>query len=775
MRLPPMSRRPRIEWVAAAAIGLLSLAAARGQQTATPHIGYVYPAGGRQGTAFQVKLGGRFLDGATNAWISGEGVRATVLQHTKPLTQQQFNALREKAKELQEKRQAIQRERRRGEATGTTNLVWTAADEKALAEIRAKLGNFQRRPPNPAIAETVTLQVQVSADADPGERELRLGVGQGLSNPLMFCVGQLPEVRKPEATAQNQAPTPQARRNNAQQQAVAPFQMHITLPAVVNGQILPGGVDRYKFFAREGQKLVLAVKARGLIPYIPDAVPGWFQATLTLSDAKGKELAYNDDFHLRPDPVMYFEVPKDGEYVAEIKDSVFRGREDFVYRVSISESPFVTGIFPLGGPAGSETSVALRGWNLPVATVMSPGSNSPGLYPIGVCKEKAVSNHVPFAVDTLPECLEQEPNDSAETAQKVTLPVIVNGRIGRPGDADVFSFQGRAGEEIVLEVYARRLDSPLDSLLMLSDASGKQVAVNDDHEDKGSGLNTHHADSYIRARLPESGPYFVRLSDAQHQGGADFAYRLRLSEPRPDFELRVTPSSINAHPVLSVPLTVYALRKDGFTNEIALALDGAPAGFNLGGARIPAGEDQVRVTLAAGGGSQKDPVNISLEGRAMIQGRFISRRAVPAEDMMQAFAYRHLVPAQDLKVAVTGRSFGRAGVSLASSTPLKIPAVGTARIQLRTPAPAFLERFELELSDPPEGLSIKEVAATNTGAEILLQANSGKLKPGLKGNLIVNLVPGKNGPQQKANKQPNARRGAVGTLPAIPFEVVAGD
>ncbi len=73
---------------------------------------------------------------------------------------------------------------------------------------------------------------------------------------------------------------------------------------------------------------------------------------------------------------------------------------------------------------------------------------------------------------------------------------IVNGRIDAPDDWDVFSFEGRAGAEIVAEVYARRLNSPLDSVLRLTDASGRQLAMNDDFEDKGAGLTTHQADSY---------------------------------------------------------------------------------------------------------------------------------------------------------------------------------------------------------------------------------------------------------------------------------------
>jgi len=138
-----------------------------------------------------------------------------------------------------------------------------------------------------------------------------------------------------------------------------------------------------------------------------------------------------------------------------------------------------------------------------------------------------ILNTVPFAVDILPECLEKEPNDSSQTAQPVTLPLIVNGRMDHPGDRDVFHFAGRAGERIFAEVQARRLDSPLDSVLKVTDAAGKRLAFNDDHEDKSDGLKTHHADSLIDFSLPADGKYYLYLSDAQHESGPEYAYRLR--------------------------------------------------------------------------------------------------------------------------------------------------------------------------------------------------------------------------------------------------------
>ena len=107
----------------------------------------------------------------------------------------------------------------------------------------------------------------------------------------------------------------------------------------------------------------------------------------------------------------------------------------------------------------------------------------------------------------------------------------------------------------------------------------------------------HHADSRISAKLPADGVYFIHLADTQRAGGAEFAYRLRVSAPQPDFELRVTPSSINGRAGGSVPVTIYAVRKDGFSGDIAVVLKNAPPGLVLLGDAIPVGKDQAKFTL----------------------------------------------------------------------------------------------------------------------------------------------------------------------------------
>jgi hypothetical protein len=759
-------------------ICVLAMATAlRGQQPVTPHVGYVFPAGGRQGATIEVKVGGQYLGSITNAYISGVGVQAVVTNYVRPLTQQQVNQLRQQQKELQDKRAAAQLARNGAPpVAGQTRPTWTAEDMRMIAEIREKLAQFQKRSANPAISEFVTLSVTMAPDAEPGERELRLGGPMTLTEPLVFCVGQLPEFNKAEPPATAPFAAPNRPGNPYVQSATAPVESRVELPCVVNGQILPGGVDRFRFRAHQGQRLVLAATARELMPYLADAVPGWFQAAISLYDAQGRELAYADHFRFHPDPVLFYEVLADGDYVLQIRDSIYRGREDFVYRITAGEVPYITGIFPLGGPVGAQTTVQVTGWNLPAATVTQDGRDvAPGIYPLSVHTDTNVSNHLPFALDTLPELFSRGTNHSQTTAQSVTLPIVINGRIQQPGQWDVFRFQGRASDEIVAEVIARRLDSPLDSVLRLTDASGKQLAFNDDFEDKGAGLQTQYADSYLRAPLPATGTYYVWLGDAQHQGGPEYAYRLRLSPPRPDFALRVMPCSLSVRGGMSVPFSVYALRRDGFTNDITLALKDAPYGFTLSGATVPANQDQVRLTLMAPSTSLAGVLNLTVEGFARINELAVIHPAVPAENRMQAFAYWHLVPSQQLAVLIPDRPQFRLDLKILDPGLVQIPDGGTAEVQVRTPTSAFYNNFQLELSQPPDGISIAQVAPEGGGTKIVLRCNASKIKPGVKGNLIVDIMA----------KRPQAARGGgpargnqprvapLGTLPAIPFEIVA--
>ena len=141
----------------------------------------------------------------------------------------------------------------------------------------------------------------------------------------------------------------------------------------------------------------------------------------------------------------------------------------------------MTHVYPLGGRRNSTAKIELHGVNLPTTSMdLALGADSPPLRYLSVKQNGMTSNLVPFAVDDLPEVQESEPNDSIAQANRVTVPVVINGRIQKSGDEDYFIFKAEAGQKLLMEVDARRLDSPLDSVLTLFDAAGKKLAENDD-------------------------------------------------------------------------------------------------------------------------------------------------------------------------------------------------------------------------------------------------------------------------------------------------------
>lgn len=635
-----------------------------------PYIGFVYPAGGQQGQTFQIRLGGQTVEDMNSVLISGSGVTARIVENYRRLNNQELQLLNEQASML--RRTTLSTSNRALLMEMDSQNMMSDSSSKpsgALTEgsstaprkedVRELLGKIEKRtseyvqtPACAAIASLALVEVTIAPDAEPGEREIRLVTLRGVSNPLPFHVGQVPEVsRKPMLTASQQVLGKESQA--LRKRPPGDGQERITVPCTVNGQTASGEVHRYRFEARKGQRLVISTLGRQLVPFIADAVPGWFQPVLALYDADGKEVAYDDDFRFKPDPTIYYEVPQDGEYAFTIHDSLYRGREDFVYRITIGELPFITSIFPLGGRVGDAVKPEIKGWNLRGVKLDPLAADAgPGVHCLAARGKEFVSNRVPFAQDTLPEALEQEPNNSPGAAQKVTLPVILNGRINRPDDWDVFQFAGKSNDLVVAEVYARRLDSPLDSMVKLSDAAGTLLAFNDDYEDLGAGINTHHADSLLTARLPADGTYFVQIADTARQGGEEYGYRLRLSAPQPDFALRIVPSSLGLRSKASGTLTVYAQRKDGFTGPIKLSLKDPPTGFSASPAAFGATQTVARLNIKTTLSATKEPITMSVVGSAKIGGEEVVRQAVPAEDRMQAFLWRQLVPAKDLQVLV---------------------------------------------------------------------------------------------------------------------------
>lgn len=104
---------------------LLAIIPAATAQQNPPHLAYAYPAGGQRGTTIQVKIGGQFLNGATNVYVSGSGILARLADYVRPMNAMQATQLREKLQELQK-------------------LPASPEVQKEIAGIRLKLASFNR-------------------------------------------------------------------------------------------------------------------------------------------------------------------------------------------------------------------------------------------------------------------------------------------------------------------------------------------------------------------------------------------------------------------------------------------------------------------------------------------------------------------------------------------------------------------------------------------------------------------------------------------------------
>jgi hypothetical protein len=745
-----------------------------------PHIGYLYPAGGQQGETIRIFAGGQFLRGADSVMLSGEGIVGKVI-HTYPpirnINGDQRQELGRRLWDAWEKRLAeLPPEERKGIPTAQAispggKKPKPATTDRAklpdhplfnrieelnlwqLATIIGELRDFRKRQPNAQLGELVEIEIQIAADAAPGDRELRLGVRSVLTNPACFQVNTLPEVSEQEP-------------NDPVNKIVLPETPPLELPVIINGQILPGDVDRFSFYGEKGQQLVADVAARHLIPYLADAVPGWFQAVVAVYDSSGTEVAYADDYYFNPDPVLVCTLPEDGVYELEIRDSIYRGREDFVYRAAVGELPFITHAFPIGGQSGTATVAQIGGYNLATDSLtLDTGPGSDMTRHTNLVMGDYRSNDVLYAVNDLPECLEAESDD----AQQIALPTVVNGRIETPGDIDVFTVEGRAGDALVVEVFARRLHSPMDSLLRVMDAQGTILAWNDDHKDKLSELLTHHADSKVQVTLPEDGVYQIQVSDTQRNGGLAYAYRLHVRQPQPDFALLVTPSTLNIPAGRAAEVCVHVVRQDGFEGPVLLSLKDAPKGFRIDGGRIPADRESIRISVSGPLRPLDGPLSLAIEGTAEVEGATVQRTAIPADDRMQAFLPRHLVPAQQLLASV--KPGGRNGQVWRQQPgkPILIPRGGKTSVAFKTPTPPKGVTVKFELSDPPDGFAMEDIQFTAEGISFLITADENAPAPGYEDNLIVNAT----------LERPAAKKGApkkmdvvsLGVLPAIPIRI----
>lgn len=126
----------------------------------------------------------------------------------------------------------------------------------------------------------------------------------------------------------------------------------------------------------------------------------------------------------------------------------------------------------------------------------------------------------PFIVGELPEFIETESNSLPERAERVEMPVTINGQICGERDADYFRLAPRGGEIVVCEVLAARLGSALDPLVDILDAAGKPVEIV--RRSAGS-------DVVLAFRTAASREYLLRVANVTQHGSPAHVYRINVT------------------------------------------------------------------------------------------------------------------------------------------------------------------------------------------------------------------------------------------------------
>ncbi len=164
---------------------------------------------------------------------------------------------------------------------------------------------------------------------------------------------------------------------------------------------------------------------------------------------------------------------------------------------------------------------------LPLLVTIRPDTPV-GFYPIRVTSDSGISNVLLFSVSDLPEIEEAEAadaklaNDSPPSSQKVTTPVLINGKLSGP-DIDNYTFRATAGQKLVFEIEARRMGSAIDPAFEIYDAAGREIARNDDAPSLG-------VDSRLEVTFPKAGEYRVSVHDSKFSDQLLNFYRLKIGK-----------------------------------------------------------------------------------------------------------------------------------------------------------------------------------------------------------------------------------------------------
>jgi hypothetical protein len=318
------------------------------------------------------------------------------------------------------------------------------------------------------------IKVTAAADLPRGDYEFSVRNEKGESDKVKLYVDDLSQVSEVATNEINPLPK---------------------LPVTFWGALDPmADRDEVQFEAKSGQTLVFDLAAK--------SIGSKANIMISLFDANGKMLANNNGFD-DGDPLLVHKFSESGKYSLHISEETLAGSTEHFYRLSVGEFPEVVGIFPLSVKAHAEAEVALVGYNLPPKSAVKFKAEKTGEMEVPLDLDKFRSRKaLKVLVTDESELVEVEPNNSPGEANRMEILGTIGGRIwnnvtaknsaalhrdAATDDTDLFQFDAKTGQVLVIETDAARRGSPIDTKIEILHPDGKPVerlllqAVRDSH------------------------------------------------------------------------------------------------------------------------------------------------------------------------------------------------------------------------------------------------------------------------------------------------------
>ncbi len=498
--------------------------------------------------------------------------------------------------------------------------------------------------------------VTIASNVAPGVYEARFVGRFGISNPRAFIVGYLPEAIAPSTNSTTASA------------------MELNLNSTIYGRVQPNTVGWFRFSAKKGQRL--------FIECLAESLDSRMDAMLVLSAEGGHELE-----RARTGGLIDFTPQTDGTYLLKVADFLYRGGDDYFFRLTLTSGPRIDFALPAAGLPGTKTNIALYGRNLPggkpangfasdgkaleqlnvevvfpgdqrkryldTGLIMRPSNAGVDGFEYRLKTPKGIANPILLGFATAPVVLEREPNNEPDQAQKIRPPCEINGQFFSAREQDWFTFEAKKGDAYWIEVLSQRLGLPTDPFVLV-----QRVTKNDKGEEQTSDVleladsdtnlgdrefNTSSRDPAGRFEAKEDGTYRLVVRDLfqRAERSPRFIYRLSIRPESPDFrlvaqslapKLKADAKNIDIGiPLLrrgeTLPVRVMAFRRDGFNGDIMLSIENPPPGLVFDGDVIASGKNSTVILLSATEDAPAFVGPLQLVGQAQIGDKELSRPA----------------------------------------------------------------------------------------------------------------------------------------------------